>query len=143
MPRWLLAIFAIVVAIAIGHEVISDANHDEPTFYESLREDQLADKEAGAVILARSRAETTFTHAMQACSDSCLDSAKSAAMETALGVLRDGGCVEWEMSEMDPSRGMAARVAGKSRPDAEAECRMQAFSIADRIAQAGRRQTSN
>jgi hypothetical protein len=134
MPRWLLLAFAILVAVAIGHDLWSEANRTEPTFYEALRADEFAEKEAAAVILARAHAQDAFT-AQTCATGGCDDPAKKAAALAAHDTLISGGCIDWEMSEFDPSRGLAARAVPKSRADAEAECLAQANAIAERIAQ--------
>lgn len=144
MPRWLLLAFTIAVVVAIGHEVLTDTNRAEPTFYESLRADQLADKEAAAVILARAHAQEVF--AAQGCSANvCEDPAARAVVKAAHDTLINGGCIDWEMSEWDPSRGLAKRAAPKSRAEAEAECLAQANAISDRLIDsvAVRRQSSS
>lgn len=127
MPKWFGIVFALLLAAAIFADVDEDLADDTPNFAESMMIDRLADKEAAATILAKAEASAVFKRSSGA-------AAAEAARATALKVLLDGGCIEWEMSQWDPTRGMAPRAQPKSRPDAEADCHAQAEAIVRRIA---------
>lgn len=127
MPRWFLVVIAALVGVAIYNDISEQSADEEPSWGDAVAIDRLADMEAAATILAKSEAEEAFRSASGGV-------ARDLARTTALKVLLDGGCVEWEMSQWDPSRGMAERAAPKSRGEAEATCGAQADTIADRIA---------
>lgn len=129
MPRWFLVLFALLLAAAIMADINENEAGDRPGWGESMKIDRLADMEAKATILAKAEARAAFKRTSGA-------AAAEAARTTALKVLLDGGCVEWEMSEWDPTRGTAPRAEPKSRTDAEMACNAQADDIARRIAAA-------
>jgi hypothetical protein len=107
--------------------------------YDAVKVERLADKEAAATILAKDRAGAAFADETASCRAAskadCEPAARAAALSAARKALLEGGCIDWEMSEWDPSRGLAPRAAPKSRPDAEAACEAQASAIANRFPQ--------
>lgn len=125
MPRWFLVVFGILLAVAIWSNIREDAADDTPSWGDALAIDRYADMEAAATILAKARAEEAFKAAS--------GDALAAARTVALKILLDGGCIDWEMSEWDPSRGMAERAVRKSRSEAESTCNAQADDIARRV----------
>jgi hypothetical protein len=138
MPRWMLIVFAIIVAVAIWHEVSSDLESEDDGRITpvTLEQRRISDMEGAASVLARARAEEAFTSARATCSDpassACDGSAREAAYEAARRTLKDGGCLTWEMSAWDP-RAMRERTRAPTQDQAEAACLQQARDLADTI----------
>ncbi len=140
MSRWFLIVIAVIVAVAIWHEVSSDMDSQDtrvtPVTPVTMEQDRISEMEATASVLAKAQAREAFATAQRACGEpasaACGETARSVAYVTARSILMDGGCITWETSTWDP-RAMRERNQPNTPAEAEAACERQAQAITDRV----------
>lgn len=137
---WIKYVLAAAFLAVVGVRLAIGLTRDEPiNLYPLLERERFADMEAAAAIKANADAKAAFDAAMATCGPApditCRARIYGATQDAALKALLDGGCLAWELSEWDPSRGQPGRAPPKDDYFAKIECEVQARGIADRVTQ--------